>query len=128
MKQNNSKYHELFLMLKDADDYFPKEDRVELLNLIKDLHEDWILDNELEDSKGKYGIKYTTIHDDSRYFDHHEQFFSTKEKRDFVYDDWNNGAYWDNIFNQELEYPTPTPNFGNMKKIFKEGGSIYEEI
>ena len=33
MKQNDSKYHQLYLMLQDADDYYPKEDRKELLDL-----------------------------------------------------------------------------------------------
>lgn len=125
--QNNTKFHELYLILKSADDYFPKEDRKELLKLIKELYESEIDRNELEDENGTYGIAYTTIHDDSSYYDHHTKFFSSKEKRDNVYQDWFKGLYWDNIFECELEYPTPTPNFGNMEKIFKHGDKIFFE-
>jgi hypothetical protein len=127
MKQNNTKYHQLYLILDTADDYFPKEQRKELLTIIKELYETYLCINEDEDNNGKYGISYTTIHDDSRYHDHHKQFFSSLEKRDLVYEDWSNGLYYDNIFKCDLEYPTPGPNFGNMKKIFKERDKIYDE-
>lgn len=40
MKQTDSKYHQLYLMLQDADDYFPKEDRKSLLELIKEMYID----------------------------------------------------------------------------------------
>lgn len=125
MKQNDSKYHELYLMLKDADDYFPKEERTELLNLIKELYNDNV-DN-IDDSKGKYGIKYRTVHDDSKHHDEHIKFFRSKAFRDKVFDDWENERYWDAIMYQELEYPTPSPNFHNAIKVFKEGKEVYEE-
>ena len=127
MKQNDSKYHLLYLKLKSADDYFPKEDRKELLNLVKELYNEnqsLILEN---NDKGKYGIAYKTIHDDSKWPDKHEQFFSSKSKRDDVYDDWINDRYWDITFEQELQYRTPSPNVHDIKKVFREGGKIYEE-
>ena len=128
MKQNDSKYHQLYLMLKDVDDYFPKEERKELLDLIKELYQD---NQELlndKDDEGKYGLRYKTVHDDSRYSDKHVQFFTTKQKRDNVFDDWINDRYWDNIFETELEYRTPSPNVHDIVKVFKEGGNVYEEI
>ena len=127
MKQNNTKYHQLYLMLKDADDYYPKEDRKELLDLVKELYEE---NQELlrkEDYKGRYGITYNTIQEDSRYSDKHEQFFATKQKRDNIYDDWVDGRYWDKIFETDLQYKTPSPNVYEIKKVFKESGKIYEE-
>jgi len=64
MKQNDTEYHQLYLMIKDADDYFPKEDIKELLNLIKKLYEDnQELINE-KDSEGKYGIRYKNVNKD----------------------------------------------------------------
>ena len=128
MKQNDSKYHELFLMLKDADDYFPKDERKELLELIKNLYFD---NQELlndKDDNGKYGIRFKTVHDDSCYSDKHTQFFSTKRKRDDVFDDWINERYWDKIFECELQYRTPSPNVHDIVKVFKEGENIYDEI
>ncbi len=128
MKQNDSKYHQLFLMLKDEDDYFPKENRKELLGLIKELYED---NQELlrdKDDDGKYGIRYKTIHDDSSYSDKHTQFFRTKQKRDDVYDDWINKRYWDSILETKLQYPTPSPNVHDIFKVFKEGKNVYDEV
>lgn len=127
MKQNDSKYHLLYLELKNADDYFPKEDRKELLDLIKELYDEH---NDLlnkDDDNGKYGIRYKTIEEDSRWPDSHTQFFSSKEKRDNVYDDWINNRYWDSVFEDYLEYPTPGPNINEIEKIFKESDKIYIE-
>jgi hypothetical protein len=114
-------------MLRDEDDYFPKEDRKELLNLIKDLYNEHIELVENKNDKGKYGIRYKTIHDDSKYSDTSEIFFRLKSIRDKVFDDWQNGLYWDNIFEQELEFRLPSPNFHGAIKIFREGKEIYEE-
>lgn len=128
MKQNDSKYHQLYLMLKDADDYYPKEDRKEMLNLIKELYED---NQELindKDDDGKYGIRYKTVHDDSKWSDKHTQFFRTKRKRDDVFDDWINERYWDAILETELQYPTPSPNVHDIAKVFKEGENVYDEV
>jgi hypothetical protein len=127
MKQNDSKYHLLYLGLKSADDYFPIEDRKELLDLIKELYNENKSLIEEKDDKGKYGITYKTVHDDSRYSDKHEQFFRAKSKRDDVYDDWINERYWDSTFEQELQYRTPSPNVHEIKKVFREGGKTYEE-
>lgn len=127
MKQNDTEYHQLYLMLQDADDYFPKEDRKDLLRLVKKLyhsHQDII---ESRDDEGKYGIRYKTVHEDSKYADTHTQFFSSREKRDNVYADWIDDRYWDNIFEEELQYRTPSPNVHNIIKVFKEGKEIYEE-
>ena len=127
MKQNDTKYHQLYLMLQDADDYYPKEERKELLDLIKELHEDNQALIEEDNDKGKYGIRCKTIHDDSRWSDSHEQFFKTKSKRDDVFDDWINGRCWDEIFETELQYRTPSPNVHEIEKVFKEGRNIYKE-
>ena len=127
MKQNSSKYHLLHLGLKSADDYFPKEDRIELLDLVKNLYNENESLLKEKDDKGKYGIIYKTIHDDSKWSDKHEQFFRTKSKRDDVYDDWINKRYWDNDFEQELQYRTPSPNVHDIKKVFREGDKTYEE-
>lgn len=124
-KQNYSDYHYLYLTLKDTDDYFPKEDRTELLTIIKKLYDKY-QDSE-EDDDGTYGLRYKTIHDDSSYYDTHEQFFNSKIKRDNVLSDWEEGLYWDNVFQEELQYRTPYPNFVGAIKIFKHSGKIYEE-
>jgi hypothetical protein len=115
-------------MLKEADDYYPKEDRKEMLNLIKELYNDnqKLLNN--KDDNGKYGIRYKTIHDDSKWSDNHTQFFRTKQKRDNVFDDWINERYWDAILETELEYRTPSPNVHDIAKIFKEGKNVYDEV
>jgi len=128
MKQNDTKYHLLYLMLKDADCYFPKEDRKELLDLIKELYKSNQKFINEKDENGKYGIRYKTIHDDSKYSDNHTQFFASKRKRDDVFDDWINERYWDSIFEMELEYPKPTPNLHDVIKVFKEGKNIYDEL
>ena len=128
MKQNDSKYHQLFLMLQEAKDYFPKEDRNELLNLIKELYEDNQMLDKDNDDNGKYGIRYKTIPEDSCWSDKHEQFFSSKQKRDNVFDDWINNRYWDSILDTELQYRTPSPNVYDIVKVFKEGNNIYDEI
>jgi len=127
MKQNDSKYHLLQLGLKSADDYFPIEDRKELLDLIKELYNENQSLIEEKDNKGKYGIAYKTVHEDSKWSDKHEQFFAAKSKRDDVYDDWINDRYWDSTFEQELQYRTPSPNVHDIKKVFREGGKTYEE-
>ena len=127
MKQNDSKYHQLYLMLKDEDDYFPKEDRKYLLNLIRELYENNQALLNIVDNEGKYGIEYKTIHDDSRWSDTHTQFFRSKKKRDNVFDDWINKRSWDSIMQTDLQYPTPVPNIHNIVKIFKEGENIYKE-
>jgi len=120
MKQNDSKYHLLYLSLKDADEWFPKEDRKELLDLIKQLYEDNQKLVKNKDDEGKYGIRYSTIGCDDSYSTISEQFFSSKKRRDDVFDDWGKGGYWDDIFNTELSYPRPSPNLHNIIKIFKE--------
>ena len=99
MKQNDTKYHQLYLMLNDADDYYPKEDRKELLDLIKELYEENQKLSNNANNKGKYGIKCKTIHDDSSYSDKHEQFFESKKQRDCVYDDWIENRYWNKVLN-----------------------------
>lgn len=120
MKQNDTKYHELYLMLQDENIYLPSvEDRNKLLTLIKELYSDNSNLIKKEDDNGKYGIRYKTIGEDSSYSDTKEQFFSSKEKRDKIYDDWVNNCSWDSILNLELEYPTPTPNIHDIVKIFK---------
>lgn len=126
-KQNDSDYHYLYLTLKDTDDYFPKEDRTELLTIIKKLYDKHQDSEEEKDNDGTYGLRYKTIHDDSSYYDTNEQFFSSKLKRDNVFSDWEKGLYWDNVFQEELQYRTPSPNFVGAIKIFKHGGKIYEE-
>jgi hypothetical protein len=127
MKQNDSKYHLLYLQLKDFNAYFPLEGRKYLLDLVKDLYNEHQALIEAKDDCGKYGIAYNTIDEDSSRSDKHEQFFDTKAKRDAVYDDWINDRVWDTIFDQDLRYRTPAPNVHEIKKIFKESGVIYEE-
>lgn len=122
MKQNDSKYHLLYLKLKE------EGCEKEVLELVKDLYQE---NQELlseKDDEGKYGIRYKTIHDDFGYADKHEQFFLSKEKRDNVFEDWMEGRFWDRIFNTELEYRTPSPHVHDIVKVFKESGKIYEEI
>jgi len=128
MRQNDSKYHQLYLMLQDADDYFPKEDKKELLELIKELYKDNQEIVDIRDDRGKYGIRFKTVGDDSKFSDKHEQFFVIKSKRDNVYEDWINERYWDKIFEIPLQHPTPSPNVHNIIKVFREGKNIYEEI
>ena len=126
-KQNDSNYHYLYLTLKDTDDYFPKEDRKELLKIVKKLYDNHQESESERDEDGTYGLRYKTIHDDSSYYDTYDQFFNSKLKRDCVLDDWDNGLYWDNIFEEELQYRTPSPNYAGAVKIFKHSGKIYEE-
>ncbi len=126
-KQNDTDYHYLYLTLKDTDDYFPKEDRGELLKIVKKLYYQHQNLEEERDDEGMYGLRYKTIHDDSSYYDVSEQFFNSKTKRDNVLNDWENDLYWDNVFEEELQYRTPSPNFVGAVKIFKHGGKIYEE-
>ena len=128
MKQNDSKYHLLYLTLQNEDDWYPKEDRKEVLELIKELYEENGKLVKEKDDEGKYGIRYSTIGCDDSCSTISEQFFFTMKKRDDVYDDWINEGYWDSIFNTELEYPRPSPNLNVIAKVFKEGGKIYEEI
>lgn len=114
-KQSDTKYHKLYLALQNVDDYFPKEDRVELLSMIKDLYNEHC---EVK-SKGSYGISYKTIHDDSSYSDSFTKFFESEKERDDVYEDWVNFKTWDKVFEQELKYPVPTPNVYRITKVFK---------
>lgn len=127
MKQNDSRYHKLYLALQEANDYLPAEDKKELLDMIKVLYQDYLDLDEYRDDAGRYGIRYKTIHDDSKYADRHVIFFSSKSKRDKVFEDWKNGFYWDKIFNQQLQYAPPSPNLHDIEKVFKEGGKIYNE-
>lgn len=70
---------------------------------------------------GDFGIEYYTIHDDSRYWDKDTLFFHTREERDKVFEDWSKNLYWDNDFDTELQYRTPSPNYNHdkSKKIKK---------
>lgn len=127
MKQNDSKYHHLYLMVND-NKFYAWEGKEEILKLIKDIYEDHQEIIKEKDDDGKYGIRFKTIHDDSSYSDTHEQFFMTKQRRDNVYDDWINGRHWDSILDTELDYRTPSPNVHDIVKVFKEGESkVYEE-
>lgn len=128
MKQNDSKYHILYLMLKDEADYFPKKDRGELLELIKELYSDNQKLLNYQDEDGKFGIRYKTIHPDSSFSETYEQFFYTKQKRDNVFDDWINDRCWDPIFEEELEYRTPSPNVHDIEKIFISDKKTYTEL
>ena len=125
MRQNDTKYHQLYLMLKD--DHNDGSNKGELLSIVKELYHNYIELIEIIDNKGKYGIRYKTIGEDSSSSDTYEQFFNTKTKRDDVYDDWINDRYYDLIFDEYLQYPTPSPNCHDIIKIFKENGVIYEE-
>ena len=127
MKQNETKYHLLYLGIKDDTYSYDEEDKENLLKIVKELYHDHQNLTQEKDDNGKYGIRYKTVHDDSRWSDTHEQFFATKTKRDNVYDDWINDRYWDSIFEEDLEYRTPSPNVHDIVKVFKEGGKIYEE-
>jgi len=127
MKQNDSKLHQLYLKIQKASDYFTDEDKKDMLKAVKEIyaeHEKIIKKN---DKNGKYGIRYKTRGEDSSWSDTHEQFFSTKEKRDNVYIDWENDRTWDDIFDDELQYGTPGLNIHDIVKIFKENKKIYEE-
>lgn len=125
MKHKKSKYHKLYSLLKNADDYFPLEDREEVLDLVKELYQDNnVIEGKL-DKDGKYGIKYKTIEEDSKFTDTHTDFFLSKEKRDAIYDDWINDRYWDIELDTELFYSSP--NLHNIEKVFKEGDKIYVE-
>lgn len=126
-KQINSNYHILYNMIEALEDYDVIENKKEILSTIKQLFNEYSeLKNNIN-NKGQFGIEYYTIHDDSSYADKYTQFFTNEKERDNVFDDWNNDRYWDNIFQQELNYRTPGSNFHNPTKIVRLNGEIYKK-
>lgn len=125
MKQANTEFHKLYNDIVNMDDYSPLENRKNILKQVKDLFNHYSnIEEDLNDN-GNYGIRYKTIHDDSRYPDTSEVFFLTEKDRDNVFEDWSNGLYWDNIFEQDLKYRTPGTNFHDAVKIVRIGKKIY---
>jgi len=112
-------YHKLYRQVKESDDYLEvsAEFKPILLEAIKLLYVDF---NELQkqrDMTGNYGIEYYTVHEDSKYSDRHVQMFSNSDRRDIVYESWISEQRWDNLFEQELEYPMPGPNLHSIRRF-----------
>ena len=81
MRQNDSKYHELFIMLNDPHDYLTQDDKDTILAIIKELYHDHQALLKAKDDCGKYGISYKTVDEDSMHSDSSMQFFASKGKK-----------------------------------------------
>lgn len=121
-----TKYHKLYTDLRDAEEFFPKEDRKTLLETIKELYNE---NQELlmgKNEYGNYGVAFKTIHDDSKYPDQHYEFFTTIKERDYVFENYEKGLYYDKIFEQYLPYHSCVyNNFHDVQKVVKVGNEIY---
>lgn len=117
-----SKYHELYLILKNSDDYLPLEDKQHILDKIKTLykdHENLLLSL---DPKGDSGILCEFLNPDSKFIDKRIFFFHTKKRRDLIFDRINSGLNWDKEFDQEFSYAISGSQLISWKKISKGNG------
>lgn len=68
-----------------------------------------------EDADLQYGIKYKTIHDDSRWSDSHTEWIGDQEDRDITY------LIWDGVYDEEIDYNKysrkPGPNLHDMELV-----------
>lgn len=113
-----TKFHVLKSNILKLEDWqLDKDEKNELTKLVDELYEEYVEHHKKSNSKGDYGLKFYTIHDDSKYYDEHKVFFKTKEERDQVYEDWGKGLYWDDMFNDNLIYPTPGMNYNHSKTV-----------
>lgn len=118
-----TKYHELKEKIVGFEDWqIDEKEKNELTTIIDELYLQDLKRRKKENENGKFGLKYFTIHDDSKYWDEHKVFFTTKKERDLVYENWSKGLYWDELFKTYIPYPTPGSNYSHDKtvKIDKE--------
>ena len=113
-----TKYHELKTKILEIEDWqLEKDEKKVITKIIDELYEGYVKQHKKSNRNGNYGLKYYTIHDDSSYWDEHTVFFITEEERDQVYNDWGRGAYWDDMFDDELMYRTPGSNYNHGKTV-----------
>lgn len=119
MKLNN-KYRDLMRSIKSLDEWGVYPDEIkEIVKQLKSLYKVSQVYQRLADCRGRYGIEYKTIHDDSKYAETNYLWFFRREDRDAVYNQWKNGIYWDNEFDMPCTYPPPAPNLHDIRKIHK---------
>lgn len=115
---SDTKFDNLYNVMKNTSVWFPIEKRTEILKKITEIFEDYKnLIREIDSKCNTYGICFKTIGEDSSFSDIQRQYFETKEKRDAIWDDWNNGVYWDDVFDNDVIYRTPSPNLHDMLKF-----------
>jgi hypothetical protein len=122
-----TKYHKLaekIINLPSWDDL--TDTKEELFSLVKEVYNEHLKFEKVRNENGRYGIRYYTVPEDSRFSDVYISMFHTEKERDLVFDSWDKEVNWDNVFEQELEYPTPH-NMVKKEKIIKEGKTIYVE-
>jgi hypothetical protein len=154
-KQCESDFHKLIESIKLLEDYSEIANKEELISLITKIRKEYEHFKRVVSNKGCYGIKYKTIHDDSSWFDKHEIYFLTEKERDDVFDDWSHGLcwfdkheiyfltekerddvfddwshglYWDETFDDNILFPTPSPNFYDAEKIYRDKKSKIKKI
>lgn len=129
MSAIETEYHKLLKLLNSDTDFFVSDKTKEkVFELISNLYQEHCELEKKLGNGGKYGISYTTRHEDSKWKDTSHIFFTVKEKRDEVFASWNRGEYWDSVLKRELQYPTPQPNCDDLKRIFRDGDVIYAEL
>jgi hypothetical protein len=127
-KQCESDFHKLIESIKLLEDYSEIANKEELISLITKIRKEYEHFKRVVSNKGCYGIKYKTIHDDSCWFDKHEIYFLTEKERDDVFDDWSHGLYWDETFDDNILFPTNSPNFYDAEKIYRDKKSKIKKI
>jgi hypothetical protein len=128
--KNITKYHAIYQQLKELgnSDYQNFNDKKnKILTSLKEVYDEYLVLGKEKDFKGKWGIRFSTVGDDSKYADEFDIFFDSKTKRNNIFDDWKAEKNYDNIFDTPIAYPLPGPNLHGLKKIFKENKKIYEE-
>ena len=124
-----SDYQTLYDKISTAPKWWLVEDRREVLDLITTLKVNNDKVEKILDLTGEYGIRYSSRGDDETLEKEHDIFFSTKERRNAVFKQWEEGKYFDHTFGDYLQYPqnVTSCNFHLKCKVFKREGCVYEE-
>lgn len=128
--QCKSNFHYLMKRIKNLEEYSEFPDKEKVLKTIELLYEEHLkLKKELSKivDYHNYGIRYKTVEEDSSYDKIHTVYFLTEQERDSIFDDWSKELYWDDVFDRDLPYRTPQPNYHSAVKIFRSNSTIYVE-
>lgn len=124
-----TKYHDLKEKILNIEEWvWNKDEKESVIKIIDGLYEEYVERHQSENKKGKYGLKYYTIHDDSSYYDEHKVWFKTKEEREQIYDKWGGTQSWDTLFDDDYMYPRPGMNYNHSKTVKIDKETVEVEV
>ena len=126
-RQQNTTYHKMMEELNQLPDWYEQDDIKKLKSLLETAYDEYVTIKKRLNKNGSHGIRSMVIGEDDSSHTNVYWFFNESEQRDSVFNDLLDGNHWDDLFNRELPYTRPKPNFLGCVKITKVSGKIFVE-